>query len=59
VKAVEHGFSFSFACFRLDDLQHTLKKDQELPLWRLRSKKYMNVALLVIHEVGFQPLTRL
>jgi DNA replication protein DnaC len=57
VKAVEHGFSVAF--FRLDDLLHALKQDQELPPRRLRSKKYMKVALLIIDEVGFQPLTRL
>ena len=57
VKAVEHGFSVAF--FRLDDLLHALKRDQELPPRRLRSKKYMNVALLIIDEVGFQPLSRL
>jgi DNA replication protein DnaC len=57
VKAVEHGFSVAF--FRLDDLLHALKRDQELPPRRLRSKKYMKVALLIIDEVGFQPLNRL
>jgi len=57
VKAVEHGFSVAF--FRLEDLLHSLKKDAEVPPRRLRSKKYMNVALLIIDEVGFQPLTRL
>jgi len=56
VKAVEHGFSVAF--FRLEDLLHALKKDAEVPPRRLRSKKYMNVALLVIDEVGFQPLSR-
>jgi len=57
VKAVEHGFSVAF--FRLEDLLHALKQDQELPPHRLRSKKYMKVALLIIDEVGFQPLSRL
>jgi DNA replication protein DnaC len=57
VKAVEHGFSVAF--FRLDDLLHALKRDQDLPPRRLRSKKYMKVALLIIDEVGFQPLNRL
>lgn len=57
VKAVEHGFSVAF--FRLDDLLHALKRDQELPPRRLRSKKYMKVALLIIDELGFQPLSRL
>ncbi|MGH7566211.1 MAG: IS21-like element helper ATPase IstB, partial [Gemmatimonadota bacterium] len=56
VKAVENGFSVAF--FRLEDLLHALKKDAEVPPQRLRSKKYMNVALLVIDEVGFQPLAR-
>lgn len=56
VKAVEHGFSVAF--FRLEDLLHALKRDQELPPRRLRSKKYMKVALLIIDEVGFQPLSR-
>ena len=56
VKAVEHGFSVAF--FRLDDLLHALKRDQELPPRRLRSKKYMKVALLIVDEVGFQPLNR-
>jgi DNA replication protein DnaC len=56
VKAVENGFSVAF--FRLEDLLHALKKDAEVPPRRLRGKKYMNVALLVIDEVGFQPLTR-
>jgi DNA replication protein DnaC len=56
VRAVENGFSVAF--FRLEDLLHALKKDAEIPPRRLRSKKYMNVALLVIDEVGFQPLSR-
>lgn len=56
VKAVENGFSVAF--FRLEDLLHALKKEAEVPPRRLRSKKYMSVALLVIDEVGFQPLTR-
>lgn len=56
VKAIEHGFSVAF--FRLEDLLHALKKDAEVPPRSLRRKKYMNVALLIIDEVGFQPLDR-
>lgn len=56
VKAVENGFSVAF--FRLENLLHALKQDAEVPPQRLRRKKYMNVALLIIDEVGFQPLTR-
>jgi len=56
VKAIEHGFSVAF--FRLEDLLHALKKDAQVPPRSLRRKKYMNVALLIIDEVGFQPLDR-
>jgi DNA replication protein DnaC len=56
VKAVENGFSVAF--YRFDDLLHLMKQDAETPLQRLRRKKYNNVALLVVDEVGFQPLSR-
>ena len=56
VKAIENGFSVAF--FRLDDLLHALRMDAELPPQRLRYKKYMNTALLIIDEIGFQPMTR-
>ena len=56
VKAVENGFSVAF--FRFDDLLAALKRDAEVPPQRLRGKKYNSVSLLVVDEVGFQPLTR-
>jgi len=56
VKAVENGFSVAF--YRFDDLLHLMKQDAETPPQRLRRKKYNNVAMLVVDEVGFQPLTR-
>jgi DNA replication protein DnaC len=56
VKAVEHGFSVAF--YRLDDLLHALKQHADVPPTRLRGKKYNSVALLIIDEVGFQPMTR-
>lgn len=56
VKAVEHGFSVAY--FRLEDLLHAMKKDADIPPTRLRRKKYLNVSLLIIDEVGFQPLSR-
>jgi DNA replication protein DnaC len=56
VKAVENGFSVAF--YRFDDLLHLMKQDAETPPQRLRRKKYNNVALLVIDEVGFQPMAR-
>lgn len=56
VKAVECGFSVAF--YRLDELLHAMRKDQELPPARLRRRKYMKPALLVINEVGFEPFSR-
>jgi DNA replication protein DnaC len=56
VKVVESGFSVAF--FRLDELLHALREDAEVPPARLKGKKYMKPALLIIDEVGFQPFTR-
>jgi DNA replication protein DnaC len=56
VKAVENGFSVAF--YRLEDLLHAMKQHAEVPPRRLKGKKYLKVALLIIDEVGFQPLTR-
>lgn len=56
VRAVENGFSVAF--HRLEDLLAAMKRDADLGPQRLRRKKYMNVALLVIDEVGFEPMTR-
>jgi DNA replication protein DnaC len=56
VKAVEHGFSVAF--FQLDELLHAMKQDAELSPRGLRRRKYLNVALLIIDEMGYQPLSR-
>jgi DNA replication protein DnaC len=56
VKAVENGFSVAF--YRLEDLLHAMKADADVPPRRLRGKKYLKVSLLVVDEVGFQPMTR-
>ncbi len=56
VRAVDNGFSVTF--FRLEDLLADLKRDAEMSPARLRRRKYMNVALLIIDEVGFEPMTR-
>lgn len=56
VRAVENGFSVAY--FRLEDLLHAMKKDANVPPVRLRAKKYFNVSLLIIDEVGFQVLDR-
>ena len=56
VKGVENGFSVAF--FRLDDLLHAMKQDADLSPQALRRKKYVNVSLLIIDEMGFQPMGR-
>ena len=56
VRAVENGFTCVF--YRLDDLLYALKRDAEVPPSKLRGKKYMNASLLIIDEIGFQPMNR-
>jgi DNA replication protein DnaC len=56
VRAIENGFSVAF--HRLEDLLAALKRDADVSPQRLRQRKHMNVALLVIDEVGFEPMTR-
>lgn len=56
VKAIENGFTVVF--YQLQDLLPLLKKDADLAPQRLRAKKYMKAALLIVDEVGFQPMTR-
>ena len=56
VRAVENGFSVAF--HRLEDLLTLLKRDAETSPLRLRQRKHMNVALLIIDEVGFEPMSR-
>ena len=56
VKTVEHGFSAQF--YRFDELQIVLKADAHLPPARLRHRKYLSTALLIVDELGFEPMTR-
>jgi DNA replication protein DnaC len=56
VKAVEHGFSVQF--YRFDELLLALRADAETPPSRLRRKKYLNTSLLIIDELGFEPMDR-
>jgi DNA replication protein DnaC len=55
VQAIESGFSVAF--FRRDELLHARRQDAELPPTRLRGKKSMKAALVIIDEVGFQTFT--
>lgn len=56
MRAVELGFGVVF--YRLEDLLTALKRDADLPTRRLRSKKYLSTSLVIIDEVGFEPMTR-
>ena len=56
VRGIENGFSVGF--FRLEELLASMKRDAEVSPARLRRRKYINVALLIIDEVGFEPMTR-
>lgn len=56
VRAIECGFSVGF--YHLDDLMHDLKQDAEVPPTRVKGKKYLRNALLIIDEVGFRQLSR-
>lgn len=56
VKAVKNGFSVTH--FVLDDLMHALRADAAIPPARLKAKRYLNSALLIVDEVGFRPLDR-
>jgi len=56
VKAIEQGFSAQF--YRFDELLVALKSDADLAPNRLRRKKYLNTALLIIDELGFEPMDR-
>ena len=56
VKAVENGFGVVF--YRLEELMAVLKKDADLSPSRRRRKKYVNTGLLIIDEMGFEPMSR-
>jgi DNA replication protein DnaC len=56
VKAIEHGFGVSF--YRLDELLAGMRRDAELTPQALRRKKYINASLLIVDEVGFEPMSR-
>lgn len=56
IKAVEHGFGVIF--YRLEELLAAMRRDADMPPSRLRRKKYISSSLLIIDEVGFEPMTR-
>jgi DNA replication protein DnaC len=56
VKAVQNGFSVAF--LSADELLDLLRKDAATPGRRLLRRKYMNAAVLIVDELGFQALDR-
>ena len=56
VKAVQLGFSVQY--FRFDELMTALRADAEMPPARLKRRKYLSTALLLVDELGFEPMTR-
>ncbi len=56
VKAVQLGFSVQH--FRFDELMAALRADAGMPPARLKRRKYMSTALLLVDELGFEPMTR-
>lgn len=56
IKAIEQGFSAQF--YRFNELLVALKADADVAPNRLRRKKYLNTALLIIDELGFEPMDR-
>lgn len=56
IKAIEQGFSVQF--LRFDELMIQLRRDAELPPSKLRRKKYLSTMLLIIDELGFEPMNR-
>ncbi|MYZ47881.1 hypothetical protein E4O86_09175 [Rhizobiales bacterium L72] len=56
IRAVEQGFSVQY--FRFDELMVALKADAGQAPTRLKRRKYMSTALLLVDELGFEPMTR-
>nr|WP_254782117.1 IS21-like element helper ATPase IstB [Desulfoluna spongiiphila] len=56
IKAIEHGFSVAF--YTLEDLIHAARQDVDRQPKRMKGVKYLKSSLLIIDEMGFQPLSR-
>lgn len=56
VRAIRLGFSVQY--FRFDELLTALKVDAHLRPERLKKRKYMSSALLLVDEMGYDPMTR-
>lgn len=56
IRAIQLGFSAQY--FRFDELLTALRADAHLPPARLKKRKYMSTALLLIDEMGYDPMSR-
>jgi DNA replication protein DnaC len=56
VKAVQLGVSVQYC--RFDELMTALRADAGMPPVRLKRRKSMSTALLLVDELGFEPMTR-
>lgn len=56
IRAIQLGFSVQY--FRFDELLTALRADAHLPPARLKSRKYMSSALLLVDEMGYDPMSR-
>jgi len=56
VKAVMAGFSVAF--YRIEELLVQMRRDAVKPPAHIRRRKYLKSALLIIDEMGFEPLDR-
>ncbi|MFZ3585357.1 IS21-like element helper ATPase IstB [Loktanella sp. DJP18] len=56
VRAIQIGFSVQY--YRFDELLTALGADAHIPPSRLKSKKYMSSSVLLIDEMGYNPMNR-
>ena len=56
IRAIQLGFSVQY--FRFDELLTALRADAHLPSARLKSRKYMSSSLLLVDEMGYDPMSR-
>ena len=51
-------YGFGVVFYRLDELLPMMRRDADLAPTLLRRKKYINTGLVILDEVGFEPMTR-
>lgn len=56
IRAIQLGFSVQY--YRFDELLTVIKADAHLPPTRLKSRRYMSSSLLLVDEMGFDPMDR-